>query len=143
MKQVLMAHYLPCENLNSLIDIIIELTGITGDSYIKDSKIELSSLEILVLLGACDVILQNKFENGWFTASSVYNSFSVSPNDNFNRLIFSLAYVANEEIYASISFNDILNVIGSIVKTEIFEIDTIDELNLYTFSPEWVSFRYI
>lgn len=87
-----------------------------------------------------DIILQNKYEGGWFTAASVLNAFDLSGDNNFSRVCSPLADVAGEIIYSSISEGDIATAINEMTNAEIFDNDEIDGDTLYSLSLEY---RYI
>jgi len=129
--------YLACENRETICEMLLELSGISNSREMSSTGMEISPIYLLIILAACDVILQNKYDGGWFTAASVFNAYDISGESGFSRIIFPLAYVADDIIYRSISYEDIQKALNEMVKEEILDIDEIDATSLYAFTLEY------
>ncbi len=127
--------YLACEDSKTLLEMLRELSGIENH-IAAEQIIELSPLYLLIALAACDVVLQDKYEQGWFTAAAVFNAYGSTANDDFKRLLFPLAYVAGDTIFASATYEDIRKAMDELVDAEVFNADEVDGTTLYTFSLE-------
>lgn len=129
--------YLTCENRETICEMLLELSGISNSRGMGSTGMEISPIYLLIILAACDVILQNKYDGGWFTAVSVFNAYDNSGEDGFNRICLPLTYVAADIIYKSISYEDIQKALNEMVKEEILDVDEIDGTPLYTFTLEY------
>ncbi|MHB8983727.1 MAG: hypothetical protein ACYC4E_00030 [Carboxydocellales bacterium] len=132
--------YLACENRETICEMLLELSGIRNSREMSSTGMEISPIYLLIILAACDVILQNKYNVGWFTATSVFNAYDNSGESGFSRILFSLAYVSDDIIYRSISYEDIQKAINEMAKEEILDVDEIDGTPLYAFAVEY---RYL
>lgn len=132
--------YITYENRETICEMLREFSGISNSREMSPIGMEIPPIYLLIILAACDVILQNKYEGGWFTAASVFNAYDNSGESGFSRLIFPLAYVADDVIYRSISYEDIQKALSEMVKEEILDVDEIDGTPLYAFTLEY---RYL
>jgi hypothetical protein len=132
--------YLTCENREIICKMLQELSGISNSREMSPTGMEISPIYLLIILAACDVILQNKYDGGWFTAASVFNAYDNSGESGFRRILFPFTYVSDDIIYRSISYEDIQKAINEMAKEEILDVDEIDGTPLYAFEVEY---RYL
>lgn len=124
----------------NLSEMLFELTGFDSKLEVHQIEFIISPLALLVFLGACDVILQGRYEGGWFTASAVQNAFDLAGDSGFDRICAPIAYLASDAICHSLSEDDINGVLREMAEDEIFETDELDDIPFYSFTPE---LRYI
>lgn len=132
--------YLNCESGKGLREILYELSGIQNKKHTRVVSCTLSPLVLLTILGACDVVMQNRYEGGWFTASSVENTFDLSGDGDFKRVGAPVAEVASDIILSEASIQDISEVLNEMAGREILNSDEIDSIPIYSFCVEY---RYI
>lgn len=129
--------YLACENRETIVEMLLELSGIRNSREMASTGMEISPIYLLIFLAACDVILQNKYDGGWFTAASIFNAYDNSGESGFSRMLFPLAYVSEDVICSSIVYEDIQKALNEMVNEEILDEDEIDGTPLYTFTLEY------
>ncbi len=132
--------YLGYENKETIHEMLLELSGANNYGEISPITIEISPVCLLVILAAGDVILQNKYEGGWFTAASLLNAYDISEDRDFNRVCSPIADVASDIVYSSTFQEDIQNALEEMVNEEILYSDEVDGTSVYSFTLEY---RYL
>jgi hypothetical protein len=132
--------YLGVENKETVYEMFLELSGINMVQETSPLSLEIDPIDLLVILAACDVILQNRYEGGWFTVASILNAFDLSADLDFSRVCAPVAAIAGDMILRSFSAQDIENSLKGMITSEIFKSDEMDGKTLYCFS---MKYRYI
>ena len=132
--------YMGCENYNTLFEMMIELSGFDSSRQVKPFSFELSPVDLFVLLGACDVILKNKYDGGRFTEISILNAFDLTDDVDFNRICSPLADIASDIIIRNIKNNRISESLAEMTKAGILEVTEMEGIKFYSFTNEY---RYI
>jgi len=133
-------NYLGCENQATVLEMLLELSGINLVQETNPLFLEIDPLDLLVILVACDVIMQNRYEGGWFTVASILNAFDLSTDLDFSRVCAPVAAIAGDMILRSFSAQDIQNSLQGMIGSGIFKSDEMDGKTLYGFS---MKYRYI
>jgi hypothetical protein len=128
--------YVLYDNDLNLSEMLFELSGINDSLMDEKTEFIISPLALLVFLGACDAILQGRYEGGWFTASAIQNAFDLAEDSGFEKLCSPIAYLASESICCELTDEIINEVLREMVTDEILDTDEVDELPLYCFTPE-------
>lgn len=132
--------YLGYENKETVYEMLLELSVANNHEEISPITIEISPVCLLVILAACDVILQNKYEGGWFTDTSLLNAYDISEDMDFSRVCSPIADVTSAIVYSSTFQQDIQNALEEMVNEEILYSDEVDGTSLYSFTLEY---RYL
>lgn len=132
--------YVSYESAANLSKMLFELAGIDSQKQSQPVEFTISPLTLMVFLGACDVILQGRYEGGWYTAAAVQNAFDISGDKDFNRLCAPIAYLASTSIYQEMLDENAANSLIEMVEDGILESDEIDGVQLYSFTPQY---RYL
>ena len=131
--------YLSAEPQNTVSEMLYELSGYNVPPE-QPLKQEISPLELIVILSACDVILQNRYEGGWFTAKSLMNAFDLNGAESFDGVCAPLATVCGDYILKRFSDEDLSAVLKAMCNAEILENDELDGETFYSFG---VDYKYI
>lgn len=131
--------YMSAEPQNTVFEMLYELSGYNGPPE-QPLKQEISPLEWIVILSACDVILQKRYEGGWFTAKSLVNAFDLNGAKSFDGICAPLAAICGDYILKRFSDADLSAVLKAMCDAEILENDELDGEAFYSFS---VDYKYI
>jgi len=129
--------YLACENQDTMYEMLSEFYGFSSVPLESDLFLELTPGVAFILLAACDVISQNRYPNGWFSAVSLFNAFHTEGETDFCRLCAPLAEAAGEYIRQELNSEGIGAFLDELVSEDILETDTAEGVQLFTFSPEY------
>lgn len=139
--------YLGCENQETVYHMLMEFSGLDNISDITPDRTQEAAavslifrpVDMLVILAACDVIIQNRYEGGWFTVASLLNVFDLTGDSDFSRVCSPLAAVAKEAIFHSVTIQDVERVLQTMTDDDILREDEIDGKKLYSFSMKYRS----
>ena len=131
--------YISAEPQNTVFEMLHELSGYNSHPE-QPLKQDISPLELIVILSACHVILQNRYEGGWFTAKSLVNAFDLNGAKSFDGICAPLAAICGDYILKRFSDADLSAVLKAMCDAEILETDELDGKTFYSFS---VDYKYI
>ena len=127
----------------SLRDILLELTdqpAIDGSEIGSGNRLvsfPLPGMQVLALIGACDAVLQDRYGEGWFTASSLLNAYDLSEDQDYSRVCAPVAAVASDLLYRILDEEVVGKALLELVDAEILSDDQLDQTTLYRFTPEY------
>ena len=131
--------YMSAEPQNTVFEMLYELSGYNAPPE-QPLKQEISPLELIVILSACDVILQNRYEGGWFTTKSLMNAFDLNGAEGFDGVCAPLAAICGDYILKRFSDADLSAVLKAMCDAEILGNDELDGETFYSFC---VDYKYI
>lgn len=124
-------------NVAALREILLELTEQGAAKRDDTVSFSLPGLQVLTLIGACDAVLQNRYGEGWFTASSLLNAYDLSEDQDYSRVCAPVAAVASDFLYRLLDQEAVEKALLELVDAEILSDDQLDQTTLYRFTPEF------
>lgn len=117
--------------------MLLELSGFDSTNEVQPTTIPIQPMLLLIILGTCDVIMQNRYPQGWFTAASVVNSFR---NDNMKKtekIASNVSLVAEDLIDTVLDYDSVENYLNELVQQGILEYEEMEGIYLYKFIEEY------
>lgn len=124
-------------DVSALREILLELTEQESAKGEEPVSFSLPGMQILTLIGACDVVLQNRYGEGWFTTSSLLNAYDLSEDQEYSRVCAPIAAVASDILYRLLDEEVVEKALLELVDAEILSDDQLDQTTLYRFAPEF------
>lgn len=128
---------LACENRDTVIEMLLEMAGGTDTPEGSPLELEMDARDLLCLLASWDVVMENRYEGGWFTATSVLNAFDLWEDKDFSRICGPIGAIASDEIFKAITKADVENSLKGLAGEGILVADEIDGTRLYSFSMKY------
>ena len=128
--------YMSIEKEHKIIEMLFELSGYKMNPS-QPIFLEISPLELIIILSASDVVLQNRYEGDWFTKESIMNVFDISGAENFDSLCSPLAYLCGDYILKQFTEADFTDILKAMCDAEILECDEVENQIFCCFSFDY------
>jgi len=129
--------YAITEKEETLEKILFELSGFKKEKQEKAVAFQVAPLELLVILAACDVVLQGRYQSEWFTENSLLNAYDLDGESAYTKVCGSIAQVAEDFIYQMYRQEEVEKIITELVENKILIQSVLDEQTVYAFQEEY------
>lgn len=129
--------YLSAEPQKTVNEMLYELSGYNSDSEQQPLRQEASPMEIIILLSACDVILQDRYDKGFFTAAALMNAFDPDSIKSSSGVCSPIAYLCGDYILKRFSDEDLSAALKAMCDAEVLKSDRLDGVTLYSFANDY------
>lgn len=118
-------------------EMLLELSGFDDSHEIETASIEMNMVLILILIGANDVTIQNRYPPGWFTAASIVNAYRLDGLKSKDRIAPVISVVSDDFIETVLDYDSIENYLNELVQQGMLDYKEMGEVNIYKFNEEY------
>jgi len=117
--------------------MLLELTGFDATVEIDTESIQINPVLMLIIIGANDVIIQNRYPSGWFTAASVVNAYRLDGLKSAERIAPVISMVSDDFIESVLDYDSVESYLNELVQQGMLEYKEMEDLNIYKFIAEY------
>jgi len=117
--------------------MLLELTGFDATVEIDTESIQINPVLMLIIIGANDVIIQNRYPSGWFTAASVVNAYRHDGLKSTERIAPVISMVSDDFIESVLDYDSVESYLNELVQQGMLEYKEMEDLNIYKFIAEY------
>lgn len=124
------------ESREYLDQVLLELSGHPSKAE-KVLDFQISQIEVLVFLAACDVMQQNGSQERRFTETSLFNAYNVEYSNSTHPICSALAAVAGDVISSFFTRQKVTGVLQKMVENRVLLCHEEENEPVYSLSPEY------